>query len=188
MMLSSSGVRASCARYLSRQAPLRCMAMATPSVPTLNLANCVDKAHEGKALREIIKLTPGALQGLKEGAADDMLGALNVKTIEALGTWKHYRLAKAILVLADTEVAGKRLEGSGANINSGVDKAFENYSFQELLDAPPSALQGLAQWSDTTLAQLRIKTIKDLAQWKFARWAEALTIAAEFENPEGGSR
>jgi hypothetical protein len=25
-------------------------------------------------------------------------------------------------------------------------------------------------------------------QWKFARWAEALTIAAEFENSEGGSR
>jgi hypothetical protein len=29
------------------------MAMATPSVPTLNLANCVDKAHEGKALRSV---------------------------------------------------------------------------------------------------------------------------------------
>ena len=41
---------------------------------------------------------------------------------------------------------GKRLEGCTANINSGVDKAFEGSSLSQLLDAPPSALQGLAPW------------------------------------------
>lgn len=42
--------------------------------------------------------------------------------------------------------AGKRPEGSPANINSSVVKAFEGHSFKQLLDAPPSALQGLAAW------------------------------------------
>ena len=42
--------------------------------------------------------------------------------------------------------------------------------------------------SDSTLAKLRIKSIKDLSKWKFARWAEALSAAAEFENDEQGSR
>lgn len=162
--------------------------MATPVIPRLNFSKAVDKAHEGKSFKEIAKLHPGALQGLKEGVADEMLAALGVKTIEALGTWKHYRLAKAIATLADTEVADKRVEGSPSNVNHGVDKAFETYTFKELLEAPPSALQGLAPWTDTTLAALKIKTIKDLAKWKFARWAEALAIAAEFENPDGGSR
>ncbi|GBF95361.1 hypothetical protein Rsub_07789 [Raphidocelis subcapitata] len=153
---------------------VRCFASADP---TLNVSKCVDKAHEGKTFKQIVKLHPGALQGLKEGVADEMLATLGVKTIKDLAKWKHYRLAKAIAVLADTEVEGKRVEGSAANVNSGVDKAFEGASFTQLLAAPPSVLQGLAPWS-----------IKDLSKWKFARWAEALVVAAEFENDEGGSR
>lgn len=43
---------------------------------------------------EIIKLPPGALKGLKEGKADDMLAAFHIKTIEQLGAWKHYQAAK----------------------------------------------------------------------------------------------
>lgn len=55
---------------------------------------------------EIIKLPPGALKGLKEGKADDMLAAFNIKTIQQLGTWKHYQAAQAIAVLASTEEVG----------------------------------------------------------------------------------
>ena len=39
--------------------------------------------------------------------------ALGIKTIEHLGKWKHDRLAKAITVLADTEVRGARGQGAG---------------------------------------------------------------------------
>jgi len=95
---------------------------------------------------EIIKLPPGALKGLKEGKADDMLAAFNIKTIEALGTWKHYQAAKAISVLAATEEAGRRPAAASANINGIVDKAFEAASLKEIMAAPPSALQGLAPW------------------------------------------
>jgi hypothetical protein len=49
-------------------------------------------------------------------------------------------------VLADTEAPGKRPPGAAANVNHGVDKAYEGSSFAQLLDAPPSALQGLAPW------------------------------------------
>ncbi len=41
--------------------------------------------------------------------------------------------------------------------------------------------------TDTTLAKFKVKTIRDLATFKFARWAEALVAAAEFENKKGGS-
>ena len=71
---------------------------------------------------------------------------LGVKTIKDLAKWKHYRLAKAIKTLADTEVEGARPAGAAANINSGIDQAFETASLNELLAAPPSALQGLASW------------------------------------------
>ncbi|KAI8464126.1 MAG: hypothetical protein J3K34DRAFT_126978 [Monoraphidium minutum] len=169
----------------ARRLHVRCMASVTPGI---NFSNCVDKAHEGKALKDIIKLPPGALQGLKEGTADEMLGKLGVKSIESLAKWKHYRLARAIAVLADGEVPGKRPDGAASNIHRGIVKAYEGKSFAELLDAPPSAMQGLAAWTDETLAALRVKNIRDLAQWKYALWAEALTTAAEFENADGSSR
>ena len=86
------------------------------------------------------------MQGLKEGKADDMLAAFNIKTIEQLGAWKHYQAAQAISVLASTEEAGKRPEGAASNVNGIVDKAYEASSFKEVLAAPPSALQGLAPW------------------------------------------
>lgn len=35
--------------------------------------------------------------------------------------------------------------------------------------------------ADAVLADLRVKTIGDLAAWKFAVWAEALVAAAEWE-------
>lgn len=35
--------------------------------------------------------------------------------------------------------------------------------------------------ADSVLADLRVKTIGDLAAWKYAVWAEALVAAAEWE-------
>lgn len=35
--------------------------------------------------------------------------------------------------------------------------------------------------SDATLKELRVKSIGDLAKWKYAQWAEALVAAADYE-------
>ena len=42
--------------------------------------------------------------------------------------------------------------------------------------------------SDTVLAALKIKSVGDLAKWKYAVWADALVAMAAAENAEGGSR
>ena len=66
----------------------------------MNLA--LDKAHEGKTLKEIIALPPSALQGVASHA-DDAWGALGVKTIRDMGTWKYAAAAHAIATLAACE-------------------------------------------------------------------------------------
>ena len=38
------------------------------------------------------------------------------------------------------------------------------------------------------LAALKIKSVGDLAKWKYAVWADALVAMAAAENAEGGSR
>jgi len=139
-----------------------------------------------KSLSQIIKLPPSALEGLAD-KADGMLAAFKITTIEELANWKFYKISKSIAILAGTEEKGKRLEGSKANINAALDKEYEHASFKDMLKAKVSALQGLAEWADNTLAPLHVKTINDLARWKYAEWASALVELAKYENADFSS-
>jgi hypothetical protein len=61
------------------------------------------------------------------------------------------------------------------NLDKGLDKAFENVSLEELLQAPPSALAGLTERHDQVLAEtFGIKTLADLGSNKYFALAGAL--------------
>lgn len=65
-------------------------------------------------------------------------------------------------------------------INNLLDKAFEKKTLKELVNAPVSALQGLSEGDAQKLKEaFNIKTIKDLANNKFFRWAQAIINLAE---------
>jgi hypothetical protein len=68
------------------------------------------------------------------------------------------------------------------NINKAVDKDFEGKSFKELVNAPVAALQGISDAKAKLLHDaLGIKTIGDLANCKYFKWARAIDILAETE-------
>ena len=67
------------------------------------------------------------------------------------------------------------------NIDHALDKEHETKSFKEVLELPLSALEGLTTKADEILKDLGVKTIGDLAEFKYAAWAEALTILAPYE-------
>jgi hypothetical protein len=68
------------------------------------------------------------------------------------------------------------------NINKALDKAFETKSFKELVNAPLSALQGLSDNDQKLLHEaFGIHTIKDLANLKFVKWAQAIVALADTE-------
>ncbi len=60
-----------------------------------------------------------------------------------------------------------------------VDKAWEDKTATEILGAPPSALEGLTAKHDEVLAGLGVKTVGDLARWKYAKRAAALADLAD---------
>ncbi|WP_240644206.1 hypothetical protein [Antribacter gilvus] len=67
------------------------------------------------------------------------------------------------------------------NIKKLVDKAYEDKSIAEILQAPPSALEGLTVKHDEILAGLKITTIAELGNWKYASKAAALVALADGE-------
>lgn len=67
------------------------------------------------------------------------------------------------------------------SLDKKLDKAYENSSLTEILDAPPSALAGLTEKHDEVFAQVGIKTIRDLGSNKYVAVAQALVALADVE-------
>lgn len=65
------------------------------------------------------------------------------------------------------------------NINRYVDKAYEQMSFDELVDAPIDALQGVNAKDAELLKQaFNVTTIREFANLKFVKWATAIAALA----------
>ncbi|MGN7611943.1 hypothetical protein ACQZV8_07640 [Magnetococcales bacterium HHB-1] len=68
------------------------------------------------------------------------------------------------------------------NIDNALIKAYEDKPLKELVDAPVSALQGVSETDAEHLqAAFNVKTIGDLAQLKYVRWAQAIVTLADVE-------
>lgn len=70
----------------------------------MNINNAVDKAYEGKRLKELANAPVVALQGISEGDAEHLKKAFNVNTVRDLTNLKYVRWAQAIAALAEMEV------------------------------------------------------------------------------------
>ncbi|GAB5363103.1 hypothetical protein AAMO2058_000854600 [Amorphochlora amoebiformis] len=147
----------------------------------MNVNGAVDKKYSNLPLLELIKQHPSALKGLSE-KVDPLFQEINVKSIEKLGSWKFYKAACAIKVMASLEEDGKRASDSTLNINKILDKKYEKMTFKEILKAPIDALSGLSERALKYLEPMHLTTIGKLADWKFCKWAEALVDLAKFEN------
>ena len=66
-----------------------------------------------------------------------------------------------------------------ADVSKLLDKAYAGKEFSELADAPIDALQGLSKADSEAMQQaLGIRTIRQLAEHKFVRAAQAITMLA----------
>ena len=67
------------------------------------------------------------------------------------------------------------------NLNKALCKAWESKSLKEVIEAPPSALEGLTAAHDELLKTLQIRTIAQLGECKWAQWAEAMIQLSQFD-------
>jgi hypothetical protein len=81
-----------------------------------------------------------------------------------------------------TAVLGVTREPYQMNVNFAVVKEYEGRSLNDIVDAAPHAVQGLAEHSDAMMAQLGLRTVRQMGRWKFYRLARAIcTLAAKEE-------
>lgn len=73
------------------------------------------------------------------------------------------------------------MPNSTMNLDNCLDKEHETKSLKQILELPISALEGLTTKADETLKDLGVETIADLADFKYAAWAEAIVTLAPYE-------
>eukprot|EP00184_Porphyridium_aerugineum_P003587 CAMPEP_0184693822 /NCGR_PEP_ID=MMETSP0313-20130426/1969_1 /TAXON_ID=2792 /ORGANISM="Porphyridium aerugineum, Strain SAG 1380-2" /LENGTH=187 /DNA_ID=CAMNT_0027151995 /DNA_START=99 /DNA_END=662 /DNA_ORIENTATION=- len=91
-----------------------------PAESRLNIDLALDREHESKTLREIVKLPVSAFQGLTE-KTDELLKSLHVETIEKLGKWKYLEWARAIASLVDAEESMTAEEKKLAKVKKNLE-------------------------------------------------------------------
>lgn len=149
----------------------------------LNVNKALKKNTEGQYLNDLIGQPSTTLQGIGPKHAEQ-LSELGLSTIQQLAEYKYFHLARSLVTLASVEEMGgrrRRVEESTMNVNHGLDKDFEHLSFTEMILQPVHALQGITPTRGEIFASLGVKTIEDLANFKYCKWAEALQVAAKFE-------
>jgi predicted flap endonuclease-1-like 5' DNA nuclease len=147
----------------------------------LNIGKAVKKSDERQSFRSLTKQPVETLQGIGPKHAEE-LKSLNLKTIQHLADYKFFHLSRSIVTLSKVEEDNGRLDSTLMNIDRGLDKEFETKSFKELIDQPVHILQGITPKAGETLASLGVKTVQDLASFKYCQWAESIAVAAKFED------
>jgi nucleotidyltransferase/DNA polymerase involved in DNA repair len=146
----------------------------------LNCNKAVMKADEGKHLKELAQAPIEALQGIGK-VHGDVLKHLGVETVMELATYKYFLMARGLKTLAEVEEKGKRHADSVMNVDHGIDKAEESKSFTEMVESPIHIIEGVTTDAEELFKTLGVKSVGDLAEFKYCRWAEAIVEMAKYE-------
>jgi len=147
---------------------------------TLNISEALMKKDEGRHLTDVSDDDIITLQGIGS-MSSNVLKSLGVKTIRQLATYKYFLLSRALKTLAETETRDDRPVKSVMNIDKAVIKEWESKSLTDICNAPTESLEGITTDACELLETLGIKTISDMAEFKYCRWAEAIVQASQYE-------
>jgi predicted flap endonuclease-1-like 5' DNA nuclease len=153
------------------------------TLATFNINNALKKSGEGDSFQDLVSQPVTALQGIGPKHGQE-LESLGLKTIQQLADYKFFHLAKSVTVLAETEEANERTEDAVMNLHKGIDKEFQELPLAELIKQPLHALKGISPAGGELLQSMGAKTVADLATFKYCQWAEAIVVAARFEDIE----
>jgi nucleotidyltransferase/DNA polymerase involved in DNA repair len=146
----------------------------------LNCSEALMKKDEGKHLIDITESDILTLQGIGDFHAG-VLEHLGVRTVGELAKYKYFLIARGIKTLSEVETKDGRLTGSVMNIDNCIVKAAETTSFADMVASPVHILEGLTTKTEELFATFGVKTVGDLAEFKYCRWAEAIVELAKHE-------
>ncbi|KAA8495396.1 hypothetical protein FVE85_1551 [Porphyridium purpureum] len=74
-------------------------------------------------------------------------------------------------------------ENDRANLAAGVKKKWADKTLRELCRCPLAALSGVPQSVENYFRDQQVRTVEELAAWKYAEIASGLVLLSKFEKP-----
>jgi len=148
----------------------------------MNVNGMLVEAHQGTPLRNLVNLPVTVLKGISEKQAKVLSADFKVKTVRDLANWKFYIIAKSIQALTEVEEIDGRQDTSLQNINDALDQEFEKQMMTKIMEQKTEVLQGVGKVLQVQMSKkIGITTMKELANFKPARYAAALVVLADYE-------
>merc|ERR1712060_111112 len=148
----------------------------------MNVNGALVEAHQGTPFRNVVNLPVKVLKAISEEQAKILSDNFEVKTVRDLANWKFYQIANSMLALAEVEEKNGRLDLSLQNINDAVDKQFEKSAITTIVEQKAQVLQGVGKFLQAQLSKkIGITTMRELANFKPAKYAAALVALADYE-------
>ena len=148
---------------------------------TMNLSKGLNSNEMGQHLSYLIDAPVTVLAGI--GMHNGLIFKnMGCETIKQLAEYKYFHLARALVTMAEMEEAGKRPKDSVLNVDKALVQEYESKSFGEIIEAPIHALEGLANIAESQFQAIGVHSVKDLANLKYCRQAEAIVQTAQYEH------
>jgi len=155
----------------------------------MNVNGTLVEGHQGTPFRDVVKLPVTVLKGISEEQAKVLCEYFEVRTVRDLANWKFYQIANSMLTLAEVEEKNGRQDASLQNINDAVDKQFEKQSIATIIEQKAEVLQGVGKFLQAQMStKIGITTMKELANYKPAKYAVALVALADYETADFQSK
>jgi broad specificity phosphatase PhoE len=157
--------------------------------PIFNFNSALTRDYESKPLKAILSAPLSCLKGIGQKKSA-IIAQVGPKTVRGLAHWKYANWAEALCVMESTAEAGARDFAHMAhkmNINKAIIAKWEGQSVTDLLQAPLHAFEGLTEKQDAIFKTIGIKNIRDLGNWKYYKWARAVSALAMAESVDGSS-
>ncbi len=130
----------------------------------------VVKAHRNIPLNDLPESPITVLKGVGDRAAELLYESFYVRTVRDLADLKYILWAQEILAL-------EKVPQSKIDMHGFEDKLIKQYEatpIKSLLDLPISVLQGVSEADEERMRELGVKSVRNFAKMKHARWAQEI--------------
>ena len=143
----------------------------------MDIKNRFDKAYEEKSFSELAAAPVHALQGVSKKDGELLYEAFYIKTVADLANLKYAKWAREICELAEFAPDSTMIA-----FRDKLDKKYEKKKPAAIAKSPVDALQGVSKKDAQLLKKaFSIKTVRDLAELKYIKWAQEVVDMARPE-------
>lgn len=129
----------------------------------------IRESHQNLSYKKLSQSPLTIFKSLEKKVADQFSEHFNIRTVEDMANFNYAIWASQLVAMRDLDKETIALSG----ITDRLKASYANRDIEYILDAPPSAFEGLSQGQSNFLKkELKIESVEDLAYLIYYKWSQ----------------